>query len=169
MSNVYSPPSADLKTDTGYGVTRVFAINGRIGRVRYYVYLLFGLFAALLLNAFVMGSINPMQSGSILMLKQVVDAIIAGVIGILVARRRLQDMDAPWAWSLLSLVPFVNFVFWLVLVFMPGTDGDNQYGPRPQPNTTGVIILAWVVPVLVALGILMVSLLWNSLSGARWY
>lgn len=169
VSNVYSAPTADLKTDSGHGETRVFALNGRIGRVRYYVYMLFGVFAVLLINAYLMGSMNPLPvPGNSGIFKQVVDGLLSAIVGVVVARRRLQDMDSPWGWSLLSLIPFVNFIFWLVLVFAPGTNGDNRYGPKPQPNTTGVIVLAWVLPVLLGLGILLLALMWNAISGGRW-
>ncbi len=44
--------------------------------------------------------------------------------------RRLHDFDKSGWWYLLSLVPLVNFVFALILLFAPGTAGANRYGVR---------------------------------------
>ncbi len=44
--------------------------------------------------------------------------------------RRLRDFDKSGWWYLLAFVPFVNFVFALILLFAPGTPGANRYGVR---------------------------------------
>ena len=50
----------------------------------------------------------------------------------------------------LALVPLVNFIFW----FIPGTDGENEYGMKTPPNGVGVTILAMIMPVVFITGIL---------------
>ncbi len=53
--------------------------------------------------------------------------------------RRLHDRDMSGWWLLLfyvlSLIPVVGFfasIALLVLAFLPGTDGDNRFGPDPK-------------------------------------
>lgn len=48
------------------------------------------------------------------------------------AAKRLHDMNAS-AWLLLiNFIPYVNGVFWLILLFVPGTKGPNKYGDEPK-------------------------------------
>jgi hypothetical protein len=52
--------------------------------------------------------------------------------------------------SIVALIPLINLMFWLI----PGTDGDNNYGAPPPPNTAGVIVIAVILPVLFFVGII---------------
>jgi type IV pilus assembly protein PilA len=52
--------------------------------------------------------------------------------------------------TLIALIPLAALVFW----FVPGTRGENKYGPRPPPNTTGVYVLACLLPFVMIVGIL---------------
>lgn len=64
--------------------------------------------------------------------------------------RRLHDLNQTGWLSLLFLVPLVNFIFGLYLVFAKGTAGPNTYGP--QRITQGwEKVLGWIYIVLVAL------------------
>jgi len=51
---------------------------------------------------------------------------------------------------LLTLIPLVA----LVWVFKAGSPGSNDYGAPPPPNTTGVKILAFLMPAIAIIGIL---------------
>lgn len=69
--------------------------------------------------------------------------------------RRVQDFDGPmWLSAIFVLtmlfVPVVNLVLW----FIPGTKGDNRYGRPPPPNSAGVYVLAFMMPVVVIVGIM---------------
>ncbi|MDB5720077.1 MAG: hypothetical protein JWP15_695 [Alphaproteobacteria bacterium] len=46
--------------------------------------------------------------------------------------RRLHDRDKPGWMLLLNLIPLVGWIFFLVLVFAPGTAGENSYGYDPR-------------------------------------
>lgn len=79
----------------------------------------------------------------------IVDAILAKIIGIgLVyyllalalflpglgaAVRRLHDTNRSGWWLLISLVPFVGAVVLIVFLCLPSDQGDNRFGPPPQP------------------------------------
>ena len=57
---------------------------------------------------------------------------IAGAIpGLMLAIRRLHDLDRPTWWIIGNFIPLVNCVFGLYLLLAKGTDGPNQYGPDP--------------------------------------
>ena len=53
-------------------------------------------------------------------------------------------------------MPYLNVLVLLFLVFMPGTDGFNDYGVPARPPTTRVKVLALLVPIglVVLIGIL---------------
>jgi len=45
--------------------------------------------------------------------------------------RRLHDRDMTGWWLLLLLVPAVGALVLLVMLALPGTKGDNRFGPEP--------------------------------------
>ena len=45
--------------------------------------------------------------------------------------RRLHDLDRPTWWCVGAIIPVVNLVLAIYLLFFKGTDGPNQYGPDP--------------------------------------
>ncbi len=49
-----------------------------------------------------------------------------------VAIRRLHDTDHCGWWILIGLVPFIGWIWLLVLYVQPGTSGENRYGFDPQ-------------------------------------
>ena len=57
--------------------------------------------------------------------------IVLTVSSIMLSIRRLHDCDKSGYWYILVLVPIVNLVLWLYLLFQPGTAGENKYGPDP--------------------------------------
>jgi hypothetical protein len=65
--------------------------------------------------------------------------------------RRLNDMTVSGWLILLMFVPLANFVMALAMLFVPGSDGDNRYGPAPTPNGGG-LIAALVIMLLVMVG-----------------
>lgn len=159
MSNPYSMPQADLAeraSDETY-MPKFFSLSGRIGRVRYLAY---GFGAGLLMIPVValLGALGALMGGS----KASAVGMIGVVLGYLLylvaiwsqVARRLNDMGKSGWMGLLMLVPLVNFIFALWLLFGRGDDGANEYGPAPAPNTTGVIVLAWILPIVMIVGIL---------------
>lgn len=49
-----------------------------------------------------------------------------------VSVRRLHDIDKPWWFILLGLVPVIGWLFWVVMMVQSGTDGPNSYGDDPR-------------------------------------
>ncbi len=46
--------------------------------------------------------------------------------------KRLHDMDMSGWLVLIGLIPFINLILGLCLLFVPGTEGKNQYGIPPH-------------------------------------
>ena len=45
--------------------------------------------------------------------------------------RRLHDMNRSGWWCLLGFIPAISWIVVIVLGCVPGTDGDNEFGPEP--------------------------------------
>ena len=108
--------------------------KGRLNRLTYFKYSIF-LSIILFFVAFVMSFFAMLISGSEDgFLVKAVEAIIsfAGFIAYLtLVVRRLHDLDKKEWLIVFSLIPAVNFLFALYLLFFPGTPGRNQYGEQP--------------------------------------
>lgn len=159
--NPYSTPDASL--DAGQEELyqpKIFSFNGRIGRMRYIAYgigvnfvlmIVMGILSALLgVGGAAMGD------GSF----GVVGIAVIGifyvatiVLSVMFAKRRLNDLNRSGWWFLLFIIPIVNLLFAIYLIFFPGADGPNNYGPAPVANSIGVLILGWMLPVFFVLGI----------------
>ncbi|PSJ40376.1 DUF805 domain-containing protein [Allosphingosinicella deserti] len=50
--------------------------------------------------------------------------------------RRLHDHDKSGWWLLIGLIPYVGGVIQLVLMLLPGDQGDNRYGYNPRYGDT---------------------------------
>lgn len=155
-ANPYAAPgAADLAGDNATYEPAVFSFSGRIGRLRYLAYslawsLVIGLGAGILIGilaALSDGSGSVIAGGTMLFYAASLVPMFA------LAVRRLNDLDKSGWMSLLLLVPLVNFFMGLYLIFAAGSEGSNQYGPAPGPNSTLVTVAALFLPVLAGLGI----------------
>lgn len=61
----------------------------------------------------------------LVMLFLVIASLAAGV-------RRLHDHDKTGWLFLLSLVPLIGWIFFLIMTLTPGTKGENSYGYDPR-------------------------------------
>jgi len=157
-SNPYTAPDAAL--DTGQETLyqpRVFSFNGRIGRMRYLAY---GIGINMLLTI----AMVPLLGASAAMggdaTTSMLGVVAIGVfylativVSVIFAKRRLNDLDRSGWWFLLFIIPLVNLLLAIYLIFFPGTDGSNRFGPAPVANSVGVLILGWMLPVIFVLGI----------------
>lgn len=122
-----------------------WSASSRIGRARLLAYSLVLQLAAMVaaLPLTVLGG-----AGGLLIIVVLFGACIAN-IALMV--RRSHDLDLSGWWTIVAvLVPFA-VLYW---VFRAGTAGPNRYGVPPPPNTTGVLVLAWVLPLFFVVGVL---------------
>jgi hypothetical protein len=78
------------------------------------------------------------------------------VLQFMLTIQRAHDFNSSGWMSLLLFVPLAPLIFW----FIPGTDGSNQYGAPPPPNSGGIVALfvtgilgLFVLPILAAIAI----------------
>ena len=103
------------------------AFSGRASRPEYWWFYLFVLLA-----------ISVAALPFLLLNLDGVAGFFAGLAGLLLflpalaaAIRRLHDTDKSGWWALISFVPYVGSLILVILMILPGTDGDNRYGPKP--------------------------------------
>jgi uncharacterized membrane protein YhaH (DUF805 family) len=150
LSNPYNAPAADLSQldDSAHTYEpQLIALSGRIGRARYlayaYTFAMAVTFGALLVVG-LLAVISPKLSYALM----AVVYIGMLVLGFGYSRRRLNDMNRSGWGSLLFFIPVVGFGALLWLVCVPGDEGVNDFGPPAVPNSTGVVIAAVAMPVL---------------------
>jgi uncharacterized membrane protein YhaH (DUF805 family) len=161
-ANPYTAPDASLarEQDELYQ-PKIFSFGGRIGRLRYLAY---GIGTSIILMAvmipilggtmFAGGFAGGEQTmGALTMVAMVVFYVASIVLAVMFAKRRLNDMNRSGWWFLLFIVPLINLVMTIYVIFFPGTQGPNNFGPTPVANTLGVKILALTLPVIMVVGI----------------
>jgi len=152
--NPYAAPQTNVTRGQSeeaeeYGEVKIFSASGRLGRVRYIGYtfgvtILIGIVMAVLAGLAAVAS--PGASIAVVGIGYI--AII--VVQFMLTIQRAHDFNTTGWLSLISLIPLAVLVFW----FVPGTPGENDYGKQPPPNTTGVILLACLLPFVMIFGIL---------------
>jgi uncharacterized membrane protein YhaH (DUF805 family) len=143
--NPYRAPAAAVAdASEQYGEVSIFSASGRIGRARYIAY---AIALWLVLTLVVVLSALLGKVGMVLMVVAYIGAL---VLGFMLSIQRAHDFNASGWLAILSLVPLVNLIF----LFIPGTDGENRFGLKTPPNSVGVLVAAWMLPVIFGVGIL---------------
>lgn len=160
--NPYQAPGADVSAipnQDGFDESGPLSPKGRFGRLSYLAWgmvvgivswiamLVFGGGMAAMENAGNAGGLMAM--GPLMLILQLVIMVFAFIFAI----RRLHDFDASGWWSLLFIVPVVNVVFGLVLVFKAGSAGPNRFAPprltRGWEKVLGYIAIGFMVLAIV--------------------
>jgi len=117
----------------------LFSFRGRLGRLKYFLLsfvLTIVLFAAYVGGlALVFASDPPTANHTMITLGIVAATIVfitGTVVGAFITVKRLHDLNLSGWFFWVHLIPFANFLFALYLLFVPGTDGPNRYGPKPS-------------------------------------
>lgn len=126
---------------------RVFALQGRIGRLRYVAYYTASMLVIvpIAMIATVIGKIGG-ETPAVVLLGLGILAALVHMLALGV--RRLNDLNRSGWLLLLMAIPVVNLLLSLYMFFAPGTPGSNEYGPEPTPNGNFVFIGALLMPVL---------------------
>jgi len=125
---------------------QVFDFSGRATRSEYglfHITAVIAFFATSFVSALTQGLLGKpgMQSAAtIVSLAIIIILAIVSVVGFFAALighfsvtiRRLHDQGEPGIKYLLTFIPFVGVIFWLLLVFTRGNDYENDYGPDPR-------------------------------------
>ncbi|SDW35217.1 Uncharacterized membrane protein YhaH, DUF805 family [Pseudomonas syringae] len=147
----YAPPKAQVGSEEyGHSTLKVFTTHGRIGRLRFLAWSMVQCVTLIVLLSVALTVMNASLVGGGLLIAVLVIAFIT--IGVMIGVQRLHDLGWSGWLLLLNLVPFVGTLFPFLIMVLPGTQGPNQYGPPPPPNTRGVKFLAvvWIamIPVI---------------------
>lgn len=122
----------------------MFTLTGRWGRLNRLRFVGFGLMAPLLylvfssfifafiLKVFLEGYVSPFVPMQIMLALSLFTIGIIFWIFVCIGIKRLHDLDQTGWFLLVTVIPVVNLIFCLWLLFWPGTKGDNQYGPDPR-------------------------------------
>jgi len=116
-------------------VLKKYAVfDGRARRKEYwFFYLFYFIFAIVLMTIDGMtGTLNEETGIGVLSGIFLLAMIIPGLA---VAVRRLHDTDRSGWWIFISLIPLIGGIWFLVLMVLDGTSGQNQYGPDPKEAT----------------------------------
>ena len=154
QQNVYQTPQGQLVEENTVYQPKVFATKGRIGRLRYLAYsMLVSLLVALAGAIFVGVGAAISHSSAMAFVTLIPIYLIAFAASIVFCKRRLNDLDQSGWLALLMLVPLINAIFGLYLMFAPGSKDGNKYGAPPAPNSRGVILAAWLAIFVPVIGI----------------
>lgn len=159
-TDLYQAPAADVVGQQGeFDNSSMFSPKGRAGRLRYFAYasgigLLYGIIVAVV--AATVGAITG-DSKTAVEVTRVVSLtgdVFLLPITIIFSIKRLHDLEWTGWLSLLTLIPGLNILLGLILVFAPGNIGSNRYGPPPKRGSSAVAIIAAIMFLVAILGII---------------
>ena len=107
-------------------MSSLFSASGRRNRKSYLIFLLFLLLCYAGMKALVSVNHGPIVVSVILIISM---ATLISQLFVTAWRSR----DFGWSgWSvLITFILFVSVIFSFAILFVPGTNGDNRYGPSP--------------------------------------
>jgi uncharacterized membrane protein YhaH (DUF805 family) len=113
-----------------------FKFSGRVTRREFWFFqlqLVVAFFGVMFLAGMVAGAaVGPEGDGVALGLVLLGFYIYALVANLAASVRRLHDHDKSGFFYLLSLIPLVGWIFYLIMMLTPGTPGENSYGYDPR-------------------------------------
>jgi uncharacterized membrane protein YhaH (DUF805 family) len=162
--NPYSTPDAALENEQQeFYQPKIFSFKGRIGRLRYMAYgigtyfVVMAVFMPILGGTMLMGGSMPVPGEGGISIPMIAAMVIFYIAVILLSvafgKRRLNDLNRSGWWILILIVPLVNLLMTIYILFFPGSSEANDFGPPPVANSLGVKILGWLFPVIFLLGI----------------
>jgi uncharacterized membrane protein YhaH (DUF805 family) len=150
QTNPYQAPGTTVGDAPGqFGEVKLLSAAGRLGRIRYIGYSIGMTLVGYLIGGAVGALAGMIGNGMLAVAVGALVAIGLLVVGVMLTIQRCHDFNMTGWMSLLLIVPLVALIFW----FIPGTAGANRYGDPPPPNTTGVVLLATILPVIFVVGI----------------
>lgn len=163
MSDPYRAPQSDIEIKSSVDVfddSNVLSPRGRFGRLSYLAWgTLMALISWMITTAVIGTSAmiatvdeNPMaiywQNPMVL-----ITTIASMIVGIIFAVRRFHDINLSGWWSVTVLIPLVNLISTLVLIFAPGKPHANNFGP-PRRTRGWEKVLGLLLPIVFFGGII---------------
>ena len=134
--NPYSAPNAAPELGEESYQPKIFSFGGRIGRLRYLTYSMIYNVVLYFVVGIATAVFLPMLSegNMVLGIALVLFYIAALAMFVVLASRRLHDLDKSAWLLLLFIVPLANFILALYMIFASGTEGSNKFGLAPVKN-----------------------------------
>ncbi len=119
-------------------ITKKYAtFSGRAQRKEYWLFALFIMLLSLIAAGIDFGTgtfDDELGMGAV----GAIVALATFIPGFSVVVRRLHDTDRVGWWLLIVLIPLIGVIWWIVLMCLKGTDGENRFGPDPlTPTSSG--------------------------------
>lgn len=153
--DLYTPPQTTTAVTNQIAVLSYWGTQGRIGRLRYIVRLASALIVFymmhVVLTIFSLKFLSKTYFGetelnTIIFVVLFFTIIIAWIsFTIRCTMQRIQDFNYNKWFAFLVFIPFVNAFLMLACILIPGTTGNNKYGPPPPSNSIGVFILILIL------------------------
>lgn len=121
----------DFMTAVKTCLNKYVDFNGRAARSEYWWFVLFNVAVAVVFSI-IGGIIHFSFLGNLAGLALLLPALAVAV-------RRLHDLDKPWVWILIGLIPILGGLYLLYLFVQPGTPGPNQFGEDPLPQAAPAV------------------------------
>lgn len=99
--------------------------SGRARRSEYWMFFLFNTIVSMALF------LVDMALGTIFILGGIY-GLAAIIPGVAVTVRRLHDTGKSGWWLLITFIPVIGAIAFLVFMFQDSQAGDNEYGPNPK-------------------------------------
>ncbi|MEJ2407277.1 MAG: DUF805 domain-containing protein [Candidatus Thiodiazotropha sp.] len=155
-NNPYAPPQKPVEhLMEEFAPANIFSSNGRIGRLRYIAYTIgIPLLAYLIFRAaiFTAGALTNKEMVAMVFLPFLSLPAMAFVFAtnVLLTIQRCHDFNTNGWLSLVIVIPILPLIFW----FIPGTKGNNRFGPPPPPNRGVLLKIVLLLILLFVIGIL---------------
>ena len=109
----------------------LFSLQGRISRRQYWLNFILPVLGLSFIIAFVSDpQLNPDEGGYWLVILWSLAVLWPGVA---TQVKRWHDRDKSGWWYFIGLVPIIGSLWAFIETgFLPGTEGDNRYGPDPK-------------------------------------
>ena len=118
-----------------FDVLKKYAVfGGRATRKEYWMFFLWNLIVYVIL-AIILGLTSHWIMSGILVDLIFVYALAMIIPHLSVGARRLHDTNHSAWWLLISLIPFIGTIIFLVFMVRDSVPGDNKYGPNPKGIT----------------------------------
>ena len=158
----WSPPGAAVGEAGSGGVVDAppllgLGFEGRMGRISY---VNAGLLAWAGLAGIGIGAavLLPMFRSALLLVPLGLAFIVFLIWSIRVTVLRLHDLNRTGWWVLVTLVPYIGWVATLVLLFVPGSAEENDYGEKPRQGNAVIAVAAVIVGVIGLLAVVRYSM-----------
>jgi uncharacterized membrane protein YhaH (DUF805 family) len=106
---------------------KLLKFDGRIRRMGWWIASI-----AVSIVSSVFNNITDDESNLLIVLIFGIIAIVLGLISLSISVRRWHDHNKSGWWVLINLIPILGWIYSFVMLgFMPGDRGHNNYGPEP--------------------------------------